>query len=288
MQKVQQNTAKFSRRLGEQASTCCTARMDADEALRFIEILFSEKEKRLNDLQRAVFRGSWQGKSYKEIRQDYPICTLEHLMRNVGPKLWKLIGEVLDQPVSKANLRGPIEQAWTVRSTVADPPSPSDLPNADSTLNTGIPSASMLFPGQIIEEVDTSDPSGVSRRDTFYEAILYEATLSESEAPLPAANLAEPSLYGVSHHPPDWGNAPDVTLFYGRTRELAQLEQWIVLGTCRLITLFGMAGIGKTALSVKLAQQVRHQFECLIWRSLKNWQFGDRPPELPDLLTDLT
>lgn len=288
LQKVQQNTAKFSRRLGEQASTCCTARMDADEALRFIEILFSEQKKRLNDLQRAVFRGSWQGKSYKEIRQDYPICTLEHLMRNVGPKLWKLISEVLDQPVSKANLRGPIEQAWIARSMVADSFSSARLPNADSTLNTSTPSASMPFPGQMIEGVDRFDTSG---RDTFYEAILYEATLPEiplPEIPLPDANSATSPLYGINVRLPDWGTAPDVTLFCGRTRELAQLEQWTVIDGCRLITLYGMGGIGKTDLAVKLAQRVRNQFEFLIWRSLKNWQFGDRPPGLADLLADLT
>lgn len=68
----------------------------------------------------------------------------------------------------------------------------------------------------------------------------------------------------------DWGEAIDVSTFYGRTDEIATLEQWIVADRCRLITIIGMGGIGKTALSAKVTQQVADEFECLIWRSLRN------------------
>ncbi|MEA5515388.1 NB-ARC domain-containing protein [Nodularia sp. UHCC 0506] len=66
----------------------------------------------------------------------------------------------------------------------------------------------------------------------------------------------------------DWGDAPDVSVFYSRTQELATLEQWIVGDGCRLVVLLGMGGIGKTHLSVKLAEQIQHHFDYLIWRSL--------------------
>jgi hypothetical protein len=48
----------------------------------------------------------------------------------------------------------------------------------------------------------------------------------------------------------DWGEAPDISAFYGRMEELTQLEQWMVHDRCRLVALLGMGGIGKTALSV--------------------------------------
>lgn len=79
----------------------------------------------------------------------------------------------------------------------------------------------------------------------------------------------------------DWGDAIDVSTFYGRNDEINTFKQWLIKDKCRLITIIGIGGIGKTALSVKLAESVQHEFDCLIWRSLRN----ALPVE--DLLTDL-
>ena len=68
----------------------------------------------------------------------------------------------------------------------------------------------------------------------------------------------------------DWGDAIDVSIFYGRIQELSTLEQWIVQDQCRLLAILGIGGTGKTALSIKLAEQIQHQFEVVIWRSLHN------------------
>ncbi|MGF1523204.1 MAG: NB-ARC domain-containing protein [Leptolyngbyaceae cyanobacterium] len=67
-----------------------------------------------------------------------------------------------------------------------------------------------------------------------------------------------------------WGEAPDVAAFYGREAELETLQAWVLEEQCRVVSLLGMGGIGKTALSVKLAQQVAPNFECVVWRSLRN------------------
>jgi hypothetical protein len=67
----------------------------------------------------------------------------------------------------------------------------------------------------------------------------------------------------------DWGEAIDVSRFYGRQGELQTLETWILEDCCRAIGIFGLGGMGKTTLSVKLAQQVQSQFDYVIWRSLQ-------------------
>ncbi|MHC5729435.1 MAG: hypothetical protein ACYTXY_35990, partial [Nostoc sp.] len=62
----------------------------------------------------------------------------------------------------------------------------------------------------------------------------------------------------------NWGEAIDVSQFYGRTTELETLSQWIVRDRTRVVALLGMGGMGKTALSVKLAEQPQGEFEYVI------------------------
>ncbi len=79
----------------------------------------------------------------------------------------------------------------------------------------------------------------------------------------------------------DWGEAINTAIFYGRTSEMTILSQWIVEDQCRLIAILGMGGIGKTTLSVKLAEQIQGMFKFVFWRSLR-----DAPP-FDQLLTSL-
>jgi transcriptional regulator with XRE-family HTH domain len=74
---------------------------------------------------------------------------------------------------------------------------------------------------------------------------------------------------------------PDVSAFFGRTEELANLKHWILEKRSQLVVLLGMGGIGKTWLSVKLTIEIQNQFEFVIWRSLRN------APPLEDLLEKL-
>ena len=41
----------------------------------------------------------------------------------------------------------------------------------------------------------------------------------------------------------DWGDAPDVPIFYGRKQEVATLERWILKENCRIITIVGFGGV---------------------------------------------
>lgn len=82
--------------------------MDVENAIALAdELIFKSSGKSMNDLQRIVFRGAWQGKSFTEIHQDCrDRCGLDHLMRNVGPELWKLLSEAMGTKVTKNHLQG--------------------------------------------------------------------------------------------------------------------------------------------------------------------------------------
>lgn len=84
----------------------------------------------------------------------------------------------------------------------------------------------------------------------------------------------------------DWGEAIDVSSFYGRSSELLILQSWIQDEACRLITILGMGGMGKTALAVKLAHQLQDQFDTVIFRSL--WNAPSLEPFLANLIKVLS
>ena len=76
----------------------------------------------------------------------------------------------------------------------------------------------------------------------------------------------------------DWGNALAIPFFYGRKEEQDKLFQWVVQERCRIVSVLGMGGIGKSALVVSIMYQLLEHFELVIFRSLRD------APALEDLL----
>lgn len=95
------------------------------------------------------------------------------------------------------------------------------------------------------------------------------------------AQWLETAGYKILQSKHDWREAPEISSFYGRETELAQLEKSIVSEQTHVITLLGLGGMGKTSLALKYARQNLHEFKHVIWRSLLD------APLLQDMLRDL-
>ena len=67
----------------------------------------------------------------------------------------------------------------------------------------------------------------------------------------------------------DLTKAPELRYNYGRNLEISTLKEWLDHKT-RLITIYGLSGIGKTALTLKLVSEIAPQFDYIIYRSLEN------------------
>lgn len=81
--------------------------MDTEEALEIADrLIYARTGKHLNDLEREVFIGSWQGQTYEKM---YPINP-EYVEKNVGYKLWKKLSFALGEKVTKKGLRGALER----------------------------------------------------------------------------------------------------------------------------------------------------------------------------------
>ena len=114
-----------------------------------------------------------------------------------------------------------------------------------------------------------------ARRKALFDEGWFEHLLQQQAQKFPVPSEPVASLAKV-----DWGDAIDVSTFYGRESELAALEQWVLEERCRLVLLLGRGGIGKTTLAVRFAQQMFLHVDFVLWRSLHN------APPLGGLLTD--
>src|SRR2546430_1331484 len=115
------------------------------------------------------------------------------------------------------------------------------------------------------------------------KVLLDESWLSAllSQHPRPLERMVPPSIDVTSDATPtlaapasgprvEWGEALDVPTFYGREGELATLAQWVLQEGCRVVSVLGLGGIGKSALAVQVMHRLADQFDVVIFRSLRD------------------
>ncbi|WP_339385303.1 WD40 repeat domain-containing protein [Aetokthonos hydrillicola] len=234
----------------------CVISMDFQEVIRFTDAsVFAKMGKHLNDLQIVLIQAAWSTchLSYEEIAQQNGYSG-NYLKQDAGPKLWQMLSEVFGEKIRKNNFRSAIERHANLASQIS----------LQTDIVTGSEDTKVLY---------GSDRSRSSSSDLVNPSVLTDT--NDGVEIIHHAQICD------SHKHQNWGEAPDVSIFCGRRNELTQLEEWIITERCRLVGIVGMGGIGKTHLSVKLAERIQGRFDYVIWRSLHN------APSLQEILTSL-
>ena len=180
-------------------------------------------------------------------RQKYPQiakefnCSESHVKKEAA-KLWEKLREELGEDLNKFNFRSKLEKKHRISQ------------NSKS--------------GHCLLQVDNINIGG-----QFIQTIKDTQTRSPSPLDSPQNNSQSPII--------DLTDAPELTSFYDRTSELSTLKQWILQAHTRLITVYGLSGIGKGAIALKLIEQIQTEFDYIIWLSLTN------TPTLSTLQTEL-
>src|SRR5438552_2829890 len=138
--------------------------------------------------------------------------------------------------------------------------------------------ASAFPPGHEEEEIRAlwkATHQKVLLDETRLSALLKETSPLLALVPLPGQ--IPPSLEPLGNRAPagsgprvDWGDALDVPSFYGRQGELATLAGWVVQEHCRVVSVLGLGGIGKSALVTSAMRQLASHFQVVLFRSLRD------------------
>ncbi|WP_333336596.1 ATP-binding protein [Microcoleus sp. BROC3] len=219
--------------------------MNSEEMLQWADdLVFTKAAKHLDSLQMAILEGAWQGLKYEEIAKK---ChrSKSHV-KNIAAELWQTLSDMLGEDINKVNARSILERKAV--STIYNYGKSSQI--VSSNINSHI---------NICGE-KRQDPEEAKQRSPFPP----ESPQNQARSPLI-----------------DLTDAPELPYFYDRTSELSTLKQWILQAHTRLITIYGLSGIGKSAIALKLIEQIQTQFDYIIWLSLTN------TPALSTLQTEL-
>jgi hypothetical protein len=64
--------------------------------------------------------------------------------------------------------------------------------------------------------------------------------------------------------------APYTFRFHNRTAEINQLKQWSIDENIHIVNIFGWPGMGKTTLARELVEQIKDNFDYIVWRNCTN------------------
>ena len=200
--------------------------MDVQEVLKWADdLVLAKTGLHLNNLQQAILAGVWNSQKYREIADDYH-CTEANVKRVAG-NLWGLVSEELGEAVNKSNFRATVER--------------HQISNFSNIRN-------------VVKSNFVSNSINICREHCPYPQ---GTTATTATTPTTTSNQPE------QRH--NLTKAPEPELLQNRNAELRTLSRWVLEEKIRIVTIFGWPGMGKTTLARSLVEQIKDNFEYIVW-----------------------
>ncbi|WP_354635293.1 hypothetical protein [Planktothricoides raciborskii] len=262
--------------------------MDSEEMLAFIDdILLRKTGKHINNLQRIILFGAWNGKTYEEIaiNNDY---SRDHI-KNSGSNLYRILSHVLGEQITKSNFRSTIERLRFSRKFFS-----TFSQGEDTDINVLLQELERLNASLIPADKESLSLDTWATIHRLYHVVVSEVlAIHQSASPSArslALNRAQAELQTIRDNPKNipqaerelilkiahtWqnallqlagevgnvtitepvrspyviGNPVEGSLFVGREDILKQLEElWIEANRLQSVVLFGHRRMGKTSI----------------------------------------
>ncbi|MDJ1183211.1 NB-ARC domain-containing protein [Roseofilum casamattae] len=203
--------------------------MKSEDVLQWTKGVMSDRTgETLTEIEKAILTGVWEGKKYRQIAEEF-YCS-ESEVKKEAAKLWDKLRADLGEDLKKSNFRYKLEKKYKI----------SQVSKSGDCILQEIDIVDINVCGRFVSNiVDRSDKSP------------FNAAKNQSTEPII-----------------DIADAPEISHFHNRISELSTLKHWILEEQTRLITIYGLSGIGKSAIALKLVQEIHAEFDYIIWRNL--------------------
>ncbi|GCL60784.1 AAA family ATPase [Microcystis aeruginosa] len=205
--------------------------MDIQELSKWTdEQVFAKTGEHLSSLQKSILEGVLNYQNYPKIVANIDGSYSYNFVKEEGSKLWRLLSDVFEENIKQSNVRSILENKAS-----------STIYNFVNSLNSNnISNSNVNICGENTKRSENNLKKSSNFPDNDHQSPIIDLT-----------------------------KAPELRYNYGRKLEISTLKEWLDNKT-RLITIYGLTGIGKTALTLKLVSEIAPEFDYIIYRSLEN------------------
>ncbi|HEY9705484.1 MAG TPA: NB-ARC domain-containing protein [Allocoleopsis sp.] len=224
--------------------------MNIPEILKLINFLdklvFDKRKENLTPVEKAILEAVLKDKKLDNIQING--YSNGYIKTTLAQKLWKLLSGVTGEKVKRNTVQIVIENLYQKK----------DMERSQYEESSKFPNINNSISNEITDNNSYHDTSSKSAEIDDYEQFNKGDYIDDKKI--------TPTNFDHG-----WGTIPNMgDSFHNRITELTTLTEYIN-NNCRLIAITGMPGMGKTFLAATLVNQIKTNFDYVLWRSISDY-----------------